>query len=382
MSDENEEIFDESEEDISVDFLDKIYETVLWSTDWTVETIFNSLTREAFDLDPSFQRRNAWNPTQKSRLIESLMFNLPIPQIVLAESKVRRGSFIVVDGKQRLLTIREFLSPESKFKLTGLNNKSLNGFKWKDLADAHPDYYNNLLIYTIRSVIIKNWPSENFLYTIFYRLNTGSVALSPQELRKSLKPGKFLAYIDTFASKSKIIKDLVGKSEPDPRMKDLDLVLRFLAFKNNIQNYRGNYKDFIDKICDIYNEDWQQSRTELDALLLKMEDTIKTSITVFSKERVFRRQGQKRTESRINRALFDVVMYYFSAIDHTQLVASKAEIKKALDKLLKEDQEFITSISLATNGLNETKTRFRILGALLNTIPGIVVEVPNVGSDE
>lgn len=370
--------FDESEEDVVVDYLDTIYQTVLWSTDWTVETIFASLNRSAFDLDPSFQRRNAWNPIQKSRLIESLIFNLPIPQIVLAESRNQRGAFIVVDGKQRLLTINEFLNDKKGFKLSGLNNKTLNGLDCHGLKEMFPDYYNNLLIYTIRSVIIKNWPSENFLYTIFYRLNTGSVQLSPQELRKSLKPGSFLSYIDTYSSNSKTIKDLIGKNKPDPRMKDLDLVLRFLAFEKNVQNYKGNYKVFIDDLCDIYNKDWENLKESLDVLLDVMDKTINNAINIFGKERVFRREGKRRVESRINRALFDVLMYYLSKIDQEVLIAKKIEIKEKIEQELKTNQLLISSISLATNGLSETRTRFKIIGTIINQIDGINVAITEI----
>ena len=373
------ESFDESEDDLRVDFLEKIYETVLWSTDWTIETINASLVRGAFDLDPSFQRRNAWNRVQKSRLIESLIFNLPIPQIVLAESKRKRGEFIVVDGKQRLLTIQEFFSEKEGFKLSGLNNSNLNGLDSKNLEEKFPDYHSNLIVYTMRSVIIKNWPSDNFLYTIFYRLNTGSVPLSPQELRKSLKPGRFLNFVDDFASESKVIRNLIGKSEPDPRMRDLDLVLRYIAFKTNAANYSGNYKDFIDRICDIYNEGWENKVVDVKELLSKLEETISALSKVFGKERVFRRQGEKRMESRINRALYDVMTYYFSSVQPTAILERKSEIRKLVDNLISGNQSFINSTSFATNGLTETTTRFTIFGEkFLQIFPDSAV-IPNFG---
>lgn len=372
--------FDESESDLRVDFLDRIYQTVLWSTDWTVETIVNSLSRHAFELDPSFQRRNAWNLVQKSRLIESLIFNLPIPQIVLAESKDKRGTFIVVDGKQRLLTIKGYFEEKNSFKLTGLNNAQLNGLDRNSLQEQFPDYYSNLMVYSIRSVIIKNWPSDNFLYTIFYRLNTGSLALSPQELRKSLKPGKFLGYVDDFASHSSGIKKLLGKAEPDPRMKDLDLILRFLAFRKNIVNYRGNYKEFIDEICDIYNTSWPQIKVELDASLQSLEATIDVATKVFGQSRVFRRASGKRAESRINRALFDVVAYYFSQLDSAVVLANKTRIKEATIALQLEDEDFVKSISLATNGLSETNTRFTMYGQMLARVLQIEIPRPQIAA--
>ena len=79
-----------------------ISQAVVHSTDWTVETIISQLRRKNIDMPP-FQRRDAWTRRRKSRYIESLMLSLPVPQIILAERKDKRGTFLVLDGKQRLL---------------------------------------------------------------------------------------------------------------------------------------------------------------------------------------------------------------------------------------------------------------------------------------
>ena len=68
----------------------------LWSTDWTAETMMSQLARENIDLDPSFQRRSAWTDKKQSLFIESLILGLPIPQLILAEAKGKKGSFIVM----------------------------------------------------------------------------------------------------------------------------------------------------------------------------------------------------------------------------------------------------------------------------------------------
>lgn len=87
----NEELL---EEDLNLD-LNKFNQAVIWSTDWTTETIFNQLKKGNIDLNPSFQRRDAWNDKNKSKLIESLMLGLPVPPIILAENKRKRNSYIV-----------------------------------------------------------------------------------------------------------------------------------------------------------------------------------------------------------------------------------------------------------------------------------------------
>ena len=101
---------------------------------------------------------------------------------------------MVIDGKQRLLSIRRFgvVDLDEEFKpltLSGLKNKeSLNGHTWSSLKDSlefeeDTNAYENQ---TIRTVIVRNWPDDSFLYLVFLRLNTGSVPLSPQELRQAL----------------------------------------------------------------------------------------------------------------------------------------------------------------------------------------------------
>ena len=81
---------------------------VIWGTDWTAATLIDQLRRKNIQLDPDFQRREAWTNKRKSQFIESLVLGLPVPQLVLAEHESKKGRFIVIDGKQRLLTLARF----------------------------------------------------------------------------------------------------------------------------------------------------------------------------------------------------------------------------------------------------------------------------------
>lgn len=111
----------------------------LWSTDWTTETIISQLRRGNINLNPRYQRRNAWGAIRKSLFIESLILGLPIPQIILAEERNQRGRFIVIDGKQRLLAIRQFASSKEdtdfpQLRLSGLaDREDLNGSTYEKL---------------------------------------------------------------------------------------------------------------------------------------------------------------------------------------------------------------------------------------------------------
>src|SRR4051812_39263570 len=110
-------------------------EAATTTVDWTVETVLSQMRKQRIDLSPSFQRRDAWTRIAKSRYIESLVQRYPVPQIVLAEES--GGKYLVIDGKQRLLSIRQFCADpderrdaewlDEKFKLTGLTEaKKLN----------------------------------------------------------------------------------------------------------------------------------------------------------------------------------------------------------------------------------------------------------------
>jgi len=107
----------------------KKYGIIVASRDWTVETIVRQIEQENIDLDPAFQRRNAWRDHRRSRLIESFVLGFPVPQLVLAENPRRRGTFIVIDGKQRLLTIASLYLKE--YSTTAIWPQCLERFKWR-----------------------------------------------------------------------------------------------------------------------------------------------------------------------------------------------------------------------------------------------------------
>src|SRR5690348_9039922 len=98
----------ETEEDVGRVDPSLVNKAVVTGTDWTADTILKQLEKGNISLDPIFQRRDAWSDKRKSKFIESLILGLPVPQIVLAESQEVKGKFLVIDGKQRLLTLQRF----------------------------------------------------------------------------------------------------------------------------------------------------------------------------------------------------------------------------------------------------------------------------------
>lgn len=150
--------------------------------DWSVQSLLERIGK-TFDINPSFQRRDAWSSDRKSLYIESLLLGLPVPQIVLAEDPSAKGRFIVLDGKQRLVTMKQFAAADEhfkSFKLKGLQFvPELSNMSYEDLqaSPMYSEYADGFLAQPIRTIVIRNWGSPAVLYNIFVRLNQGSLSL-------------------------------------------------------------------------------------------------------------------------------------------------------------------------------------------------------------
>jgi hypothetical protein len=357
----------------------------LWSTDWTTETVVSQLRRGNINLNPRFQRRNAWDSTRKSLFIESLILGLPIPQIILAEEKGKKGSFIVIDGKQRLLTLRQFLSDADdadfpQLKLTGLTETpKLNGLTYDALreGDEFREELNSFENQTVRTVVIRGWTSEKYLYSVFLRINTGSVQLSPQELRQALHPGDFSNFIDDFSLSSEPLKRVMKLKEPDFRMRDVELVLRYFAYQNFADQYAGDLKKFLDTATQHLNNNWVDARNRIEAQGEAFNNALQTIRKIFSDREELRKWNGVSFEKRINRAVFDIMVYYFSDPQIAERALQSAEpIKEKFKLLCTENREFISSLETTTKSKEANSIRFGVWATALSEIVGETVRSP------
>lgn len=383
MKDEDFE-FDDEEDDVDVEPA-RFDDAVVSSSDWTVDTILSQIRNKNINLNPRFQRRDAWSIKKKSLFIESIILGLPIPQIVLALNKEpRRGNFIVLDGKQRLLTLLQFTGgwngKSNNFSLQGLKIRAdLNGKSFSDIkedTDLRGDYFQ-FLNYTIRSVVIRNWPNIDFLHTVFIRLNSKSTPLSPQELRQALFPGEFVLYINKRAGESPGLKVLMGLDEPDFRMRDVEVLLRYLAFSFFITEYRGNLKKFLDDTCDKMNKAWPERKNEVDEKISELEYLIADSGSIFRPENVGRKWTGKKFETDFNRAVFDVISFYFSN-DKIRSAALKKndDVLQSFKYLCENNNKFRNSIESTTKSMNSTSSRLNLWGEELRRVLGMDFNVP------
>lgn len=386
MSEAEVEFVDESDTGLAPAETSQFSEAVLHSSDWTVETIVSQLTRGNIEMDPRFQRRDAWSVKRKSSFIESLVLGLPVPQIVLAERKGQRGKYIVLDGKQRLLSLLQFTGnaaedqPHNRFKLSGLDARAdLSRKGYDDLKKpALESDLNAFLNYTIRTVVIRNWPTYDFLHVVFLRLNTGSVKLSPQELRQAMFPGEFSNNVDDAAIQSGALRTLLSRDSPDPRMRDVELLVRFLAFHFFLPDYSGRMKDFLDFACEKLNAEWQVKKDRIQEAITIFEEGANFLIELLGGDKVARKEGSRS----FNRAIFDALIFYAADAQIRQAMIALPEKVKAAYEEIVNNAEFLEASESDTAGIPHTVQRLSTWGATLRAALGLQFNLPSIVAAE
>jgi hypothetical protein len=352
----------ENEDDISTSVSFK--DAVVLNADWTIETINLQIKKGNIDLQPGFQRRVAWGDERKSRLIESIIVGLPVPNIVLAENKDSRGKFIVIDGKQRLVAVSEYL--QGKYKLSGLDMRGdLNAKIFDELPQEDREYLENA---TIRASVIRNWKDENFLYVTFFRLNSGSLPLSPQELRKALIGGNLISAIDIYMLESNQFKSVFGNGL-DKRMRDSELVLRFIAYDQSLTEYKGDFKEFLDKSTRYFEKDWENKASQIKDIFDRLDISLNATHQIFSYDS-FRKWTGEKYERVINRAVFDCISRFFAQPDvASEAIIRKIEVIKSFKEVC-QDQIFKDSIEKTPKTVAATFQRIDIWGEKLASCLG------------
>ena len=225
--------------------------------DMSVRNLWESYMEEKLILQADFQRYYVWDSPRACRFIESLILNMPVPPIYVAENN--DGTFDVVDGHQRLESVFRFLQPLASGIAAGAKVKpvfttltlknlevlgsDLNGRNVLALGDEDR---RKLFDRKLSVVVIPRTADKIMKYVLFARLNLGSVALNPQELRNCIYRGPYNNVIKQIASDSRVL-DFFNMRQPHKRMKDCELVLTFLALAHRSDHYRTPFRLFLNE---------------------------------------------------------------------------------------------------------------------------------------
>ncbi|KJR42528.1 protein of unknown function DUF262 [Candidatus Magnetoovum chiemensis] len=326
------------------------------SYDMTITDLVKKIEKKKLILDPDYQRNYLWDDKKASLLIESVLLNVPIPVIYVAQDKDNKWT--VIDGLQRLHSLRRFY--KNKLKLTKLDVLTeLNNLTYENL----PPRAKTLLEFAmLRVITILEETHPEIKYDIFMRLNRGSVELNEQELRNCLYRGKFIQNIKELVKNNTTFLKLLKLKEPHKRFIDAELILRFFAihdaydFKTKKLDYPGTMKTFLNNYMEKNKNLPDERFSELKTLFNETVDKVNTSLGEFA----FRRPKTDGSyDSKINRALSDVVMLCFSMLDY-DTCRGNSEIHKNTIKTLCADKDFIDAISYSTSLAVRIETRLKM----------------------
>lgn len=332
------------------------------------------IDNESIDLNPDFQRNLVWNSFQKSRLIESILLRIPLPMFYFSEDN--EGNLSVVDGLQRISTIKEFMENgfplkdlqylndtcegryyETKGKKKGLDTKYL---KWFDLT-------------SISANIIDPSSPPKVKYDIFRRINTGGRPLNNQEIRNCLM-GKGLREALKSMASSEEFKSATDYSIKSTRMEDQEISLRFLFFyelyerNKNIDEYTG----YMDLVLDEYTDKNIKSSSQyFEKYVQNFSNAMKNAEHLIGSRLAFRKIQTKDIQpdsykQLINKALFVCCSILLADYDSDLIIQNNN--KNALTNLIADriesDTQLLYYLSYGTNGKANLLYTFTVLNDL------------------
>lgn len=340
----------------------------------TIREFFEQRNEGDLIIQPEYQRNFVASPSTASKYIESILMDVPIPVIYLAEEKGGKRS--VIDGQQRLTSFLSFLDGRfpngSEFRLTGL--KVLSELNRKSFHQLDQETQKKIKKTSIRTIVISKDSNEDIKFEIFERLNTGSIKLNEDELRNSIYRGQYIKLLSEL-SENETFHDLVKKENFKKRMIYRGMILRFLALsEKSYINYKPSMKQFCNKELRDHRNLSEQKAKEYTDRFKHCVDLVKV---VFG-ESAFRRympmtdssKAGSWSSSRINMALFDIQMGGFVNYTKNQVLAKADFIREAMVSLMTNNQDFIASLEIRTSDREMVKKRFKIWLETLDDIIG------------
>jgi Protein of unknown function DUF262 len=338
------------------------YEIVSIPSDFTLEGLVLKWNKKPRQLEiPGFQRKFVWTHRQASRLIESFLLGLPVPALFLYADP-DTGVQQVIDGQQRLMSVIQFFEGQFKnasmkkgrrFRLVGLAEGSpYSNCTSKDLEKQYPGKFAKLNDAVMRAFSIKQLDPNDAtsIYHIFERLNTGGSRLIGQEIRNCVYHGTLNELINALNGDCNW-RMIIGKPSPDSRMRDVEMILRFVALYFYVETYKKPMKDFLSTAM---KNKRNLPAVEADALGATFRDTCARIIAALG-DQPFHGDGGK-----MNPAVFDAV--FTTIARHAGQLP--ADVKDRHDALL-NSKEFKDNASHRTTDVKAVEERFKLARTLL-----------------
>lgn len=345
----------------------KRYNVSSYGWDSDVEGLVKRLKRGDIYV-PKFQRGFVWSPADKSRFIESLILGLPVPNVFLAQDP-KTKSLNIVDGQQRLLSLRDFL--DGAFYLTGpqiqedlkgryfssevtksATSKVLEETDARALSDA-----------VLHSIVIKPDPSHDdpdlgheynqAIVQIFRRLNTSGRPLVAQEIRASIFYGPLETMLREL-NEGEAWRTLFGKRHS--RLKDMELILRYVALRENLENYKSPMPRFLDSFMEEHRDMSQEKVDEISEAFRNTTNWVNNTLG----------HDGLRSGKTLTIARFDAVMAGYDAYLAAHPEPDPGEIASKLAEL-EANEEYQRTIAEFVNDTDRVKSRIELARAIFGS---------------
>ena len=370
------DVVDESEEDDSYP-IDQ-YDLVSSPNDFNTRTLVDYIDSGVVTI-PGFQRNYVWDAKRASRLIESIIVGLPIPQVFLYEQD--RDKLLVIDGQQRLMSIYYFVKErfprrEKLLEISAISERRSrrdadllanddfftdfqlilpenapgqpNRFSQQRYSDLDDDYKARFDLRTIRHVIVRQIRprGDEAMYEIFNRLNSGGVNLTPQEIRQCMYYSDFYDMLYRTNTKEQW-RSLVGVAIPDTRMKDVEILLRGFAMLINGGSYRPSMVKFLNQFSQDARSFDSERLDYLEALLQSFLDSCGD----------LPYHAFHSTPGRFSPMIFEAVFVALCEKAYAAKQTIRGNIKVASLMDLKSDPDFQSATQRATTQTASVQTR-------------------------
>lgn len=361
---------DESQESLSIEKSSQQIRTK--SADPEIESLYGKYKRGKLVLQPDFQRDFVWDRSKASRLIESVLLEVPLPMIYVAQEE--DGRELVIDGQQRLTSFFSFMDGRfptgEEFHLSGL--KVLSNLNRKSFAELDTVLQDKIRYYQIRVITILSDCNTDLKFEIFERLNTGSVPLNDMELRNCVYRGPYMQLLKELSEYEDFLK-LLSIASPDTRMKSVELALRFAAF------HHATYLKYQPPMKQFFNRNMERYQFISDADANELRQAFKNSVQILYSmfgENAFKRFSPGDAQSpdgkweakRFNASLYDVLMGVFADKDKNQVFSKLDALREGFIDLMVNNDEFKDAILLGTSQQDRVRKRFDIARQLVESI--------------
>lgn len=303
---------------------------------------------------PKFQRQYVWADTLASKLVESVLLNVPIPPCYLSENE--ENELDVIDGQQRIFSLYRFV--ENQFSLRDL--EALPEFNGKRFFELPSKEQRRIRTHTLRCVVVTNESHPEIKFDIFERLNTSTMPLNPQELRNCVSRGSLNNLLAELSFDGRWLA-IRGRKLPDKRLADEEIILRYFSFQlQGIEKYRTPLKHWLNDTARIgrrFNDN------DIENLKQKWANALKVSLTWFEEKACFRRPGGRS----INRALFDLIMHTATKTNAEMALEIREAFLEKFSAMLSND-EFLDLISRSVDHKKRTERRFEIWNGEMDEI--------------